>query len=221
MEPIVIPFQTKRSLKGMLAQHATAGIALLSAVITIMTEEGNPHPWLMMVEAALAGGLIIVIVLEYIRIHRGKHFPFPIVDLLAGAVLAMESVNRFLEGRIPLGVAWMVVALLTIAIAFLRPRYRFFRSRLRADTHIALKAEEIDVRLSRWSRFHLAWETVAFVELSPAAIRIVPEHGSPRSIDLGSIMHPEELVSRFAVAIRRMNLPPEKLRGFPEPPTEG
>jgi hypothetical protein len=67
----------------------------------------------------------------------------------------------------------------------------------------------------------MAWETVAFVEVSPAAIRIVPEQGSPRSIDLGSIMHPEELVSQFAAAVRRLNIPSEKFRGFPDLSAEG
>jgi hypothetical protein len=220
MERITIPLQTKRSLRGMLTQHALAGIALLSAVVTFITEEGNPYPWLMIVETALAVGLIIVIVMEFVRIREGKHFPFPIVDLLAGLVLSMESLNRFLEGRIRLAVAWLFVALLTIAVGFLRPRYRFFRSRVMPN-RIILDAEGVDVRMTRWSRFRLAWEVIAFVEVSPVAIRFIPHQGTPRNINLSSIIHPEELVSRFAAAVRRLNLPPEKLRDFPDHASEG
>jgi hypothetical protein len=215
MEPITIPFQTKRSLRGILAQHAMAGIALLSAAVTMVTEQGNPHPWLMIVEAGLGVGLIIVIILEYIRIHRGRHFPFPLVDLLAGLVLGMESLNRFLEGHVGMAGALLFVALLTITVGFFRPRFLSFRSRVLPKSRIILNSAGIDVRMSPWSRFRLAWDAVAAVEYSPAAIRIILEHGHPRSIDLGSIMHSEEVVAQFSAAVDRLNLPAEKFRGFP------
>ena len=207
MEPIIIRLQTKRSLRGNLAQHAMAGIALLSAVTTIVTEQGNPHPWLMVVEAGLGLSLIIVIILEFMRIHKGKHFPFPLVDLLAGCVLGMESLNRFLEGRVPLAIAWLLVALLTITAGFRRTRLSLLR-------RIVLDSEGIYVRTSLWSRFRLGWDGVTVVELSSAAIRLIPEQGHPRSIALGYIMHADEFVSRFSAAVTQLKLPPEKFQGF-------
>lgn len=199
----------------MLGQHFMAAVALLTTALTVLTGHDSPHKWLMIIEAVLAVGLIIALILEYLHIHKGRHSPFPWVDLMAGLVLSMESLNKYFEGRTRLAVAWLFVALLTIAIGFLRPRFSFFRSRIMPKPRIVVDSAGIDVRMSLWSRFRLEWDAIAVVEYSPAAIRIIPEQGHPRSIDLGSIMHPEELASQFSAAVNRLNLPPDKFQGFP------
>ena len=147
-------------------------------------------------EIAIAGLLVVTLIVSWRRRHRTAAATIGWIDLVAGVMVLAEWADRLAHGH-----HWfspiLVTAVVTLAVGLAnrplsrrRERHRFLR----------LDDEGLRIRINRFRGFHLPWPDVASIERAGDLVRVHGRDGRLRRISLSRFDNGEEVAHALAEA---------------------
>jgi len=188
-------------------QHAIAGGPILMIGMGKLAEGGE---WPMaLVEIAVALGVFVTFALEVhaAKKHSGKHQPVGWFDLAAGILLIFEAFHGhhvkpgYLRPQFLAGVTTLGLGLFHARLHALQKRRRYVR----------LDETGLEIRVSRFRRFSVAWAELASVDLAGSKAIFHRNDGGRHTFRLNLLHNRDEVRKGIADHARAAGVPAETL----------
>jgi hypothetical protein len=206
MDELVIPIHDRSQVlaQGMdMLGHVAAAVGLVAATAKQFPVRTPGSALLVAAEVAAAAALVGVIVRELRHRRRGGADHEEGVDwisLFAGTVLLLDWFDAWRGGG-----KFISPTLLAAGIAFLQPRLDALKRRRRT---LRITGDEVDLRLSRFRRFHGPWDGLREVTAEDRALVFVLADGGRRRVTLRRVINRDEVMGAVLAAAARRGLSP-------------
>jgi hypothetical protein len=213
-KPLILffnPARRKRAQRVRERQHIASAIILIATGLEKIFGENPHHLTLAIFQALIGAALIGAIIYEKRHHDKMQKAVVPIVDTLAAAMLAMEGINRAVEGGHLIPYCYFLMAIFTF----------FFGSYIPIDSlrrHLRLDDNLLYARTGLFKSWQIAWTEISEIIVDINLLRVVSKKNKLFAIDLAKAKDKKEIWDKLSEFAQQKGVTAEQIKLIPQPP---